>query len=66
MANHLMMKEYSFQGLESIITRVVLFNATQISEKQVDNLIRTGMIDFSDDVVVLTKNKYEKLLDKKR
>lgn len=65
MAKHLMMKEFSvLLGGTYEVVKVALFNTTRISEKQVNKLIRNGLIEFNDDILVITKDKYDRLCDK--
>lgn len=40
---------------------VILFNLKHISEREVKDLIKSGMVENSDDVVVMTKKQYENL-----
>ena len=46
------------------IPKSILFNITQISEKEVIELINTDMIEFDDRVVVLTQKQLKCLADK--
>ena len=65
MAQHLMMKEFSvLLGGAYEVVKVALFNTTRISEKQVNKLIRNGLAEFNDNILVITKDKYERLCDK--
>lgn len=65
MAKHLMMKEFSvLLGGTHEVVKVALFNTTQISEKHVNKLIKNGLTEFNDNILVITKDKYERLCDK--
>lgn len=43
---------------------VVLFNENHISEDDVKNLIDNGMVEHSNDVVVMTATQYANLCEK--
>lgn len=65
MTENLMMKEFStIIGNRYEVVKVALFNTTRISEKQVNKLIRNGLTEFNDDILVITKDKYDRLCDK--
>ena len=51
-----------FVGIK--IPKSILFNITQISEEEVIELINTGMADYDDRIVVLTRKQLKFLTDK--
>ena len=65
MPKHLIAMEFaiSFNGLNYQENRIVLFNSTVISETEVTNLIKQGLIDNDPRVIVMTKQQYKNLYD---
>lgn len=62
MNKHIMAKEFSvIIGGAYNMPKVALFNDKKISEEKVDELIRTGMTEYCDDVVVISQKQYESL-----
>lgn len=58
---NLMIKEFTTLIAGYEFPRILLFNADHISEEEVDELIRTGRCENSNDVVLLTKEQYKNL-----
>lgn len=43
------------------LTKVALFNNLKISEEKVNELIKSGKAEYSDDIVVISKQQYDSL-----
>lgn len=61
MNEHIMMIEFTQVLGPYELTKVDLFNNLKISEEKVNELIKSGRVEYSDDIVVISKQQYESL-----
>ncbi len=63
-AKNIMRIDYVEDYVGIKIPKSILFNITQISEKEVVELIKTSMVKYDNRVVVLTQKQLKNLADK--